>query len=143
MQLTGLYPIVEKNTPKNILYTIRGIPLKTKLLANQSEEYTSTALGYVCHLVSMLSKYLQVPLRYRLIYKASRSSIGDDAQDTNPFPLYAKNTDENAFDWAILLLNKNIEHLLDVRVLNWHEKAQHSQNTLENLAILLEHELPK
>jgi len=144
MQLTQIYPIVERTTPKkNIsVYTVRGIPLPTKLLANQNEEYTSTALGYVCHLVCMLSKYLQVPLRYRVIYKASRSAIGDDTQDAT-FPLFAKNVDENAFVLAILLLNKNIEHMLDVRVVNWHEKAQHSQNTLENLDILLHHELPQ
>ena len=41
-------------------YNIRGLKLPLKELAACEEEQLSTALGYVCHLVFMISKYLQV-----------------------------------------------------------------------------------
>lgn len=36
------------------------------------DERVSSALGYTAHLMCMLAKYLQVPLRYQVIYNASR-----------------------------------------------------------------------
>ena len=43
-------------------YNIRGLKLPLKELAACEEEQLSTALGYVCHLVFMISKYLQVTI---------------------------------------------------------------------------------
>jgi hypothetical protein len=40
-----------------------------------SDDQVSLALGLVCHLVSLTSKYLAVPLRYPLICKFSRSAV--------------------------------------------------------------------
>jgi Vacuolar sorting 38 and autophagy-related subunit 14 len=40
-----------------------------------SEDDLSAALGYLCHVVFMLSKYLSIPLRYRLICNSSRSAV--------------------------------------------------------------------
>ncbi len=129
-------------------YTIRGIKLlATNSISNAStnsdgDEQSSTALGYCGHLVLMLSKYLGVPLRYRIIYRSSRSDICDDVvQAASQFPLYLKGSDERRFQCGCILLNKNIEHMLNVRVPGWH--AKHSQNTLENLDILLNSEVPK
>jgi hypothetical protein len=132
------------------------------------DEQISTALGYVAHLLIMLSKYqnvctlssflfpvsfrpslsrshlfvvpsLQIPLRYRILYKASRSEITDDVvQSGQPyasssfsilfcicsclssllvhfplsrFPLYFKNTDETRAKAGVVLLNRNIEQV--------------------------------
>ena len=38
----------------------------------------STALGYTLHMVALLSKYLQVPLRYLPELAGSRSRLKDD-----------------------------------------------------------------
>lgn len=40
------------------------------------DERVSSALGYTAHLVCMLAKYLQIPLRYQVIYNASRCGDG-------------------------------------------------------------------
>ncbi len=80
--------------------------------ADTDDEQCSTALGYCGHLVLMLSKYLGVPLRYRIIYKSSRSDICDDVvQAASQFPLYLKGSDERRFQCGCILLNKNIEHV--------------------------------
>ncbi len=39
------------------------------------DERISSALGYTAHLVCMLAKYLQIPLRYQVIYNASRCDV--------------------------------------------------------------------
>lgn len=41
----------------------------------------AVALGYTAHLVSMISYFLQVPLRYPIIHKGSRSTIKDNIND--------------------------------------------------------------
>lgn len=40
----------------------------------------AVALGYTAHLVSMIS-FLQVPLRYSVIHKGSRSTTKDNIND--------------------------------------------------------------
>jgi hypothetical protein len=147
-QLMRIYPISSSPSTKDEprMYTIRGIRLPNANLINYEEEQISTALGYCGHLVLMLSKYLQVPLRYRIIYRASRSDICDDVvQSFSQFPLFFRNADERRFQCGCILLNKNIEHMLNVRVANWFQHAKHasSQNTLENLEILISNEVPK
>jgi len=121
-------------------WTLRTIPLPNVQLASFDEETVSTALGYVAHLVFLVAKYLDVPLRYRIVYRASRSLICDDVQHFVQFPLFYSKVDQKHFECAVMLLNKNIQHLLNVRVPNWHKMAQHSQNTLENLDLLLGYE---
>jgi hypothetical protein len=76
-QLREIYPI-EKIS--NTLYTIRGLALSLKQQHQQQQmEDTflvqSCALGYVTHLVTMCSKYLNIPLRYRLLCNSSRSAV--------------------------------------------------------------------
>lgn len=57
-------------------YTISNIPLPEDIhTPTVSDDQVSLALGLVCHLVSLTSKYLAVPLRYPLICKFSRSAV--------------------------------------------------------------------
>jgi hypothetical protein len=57
-------------------YTISNIPLPEDIhTPTVSDDQVSFALGLVCHLVSLTSKYLAVPLRYMLICKFSRSAV--------------------------------------------------------------------
>lgn len=65
----AIYPI--KYQEKLGAYTIRGLEVPADLFSVDDEK-VSSALGYTAHLVCMLAKYLQVPLRYQLIYNASR-----------------------------------------------------------------------
>lgn len=41
------------------------------------EMTVSVALGYICHLLSMVSMTVDIPLRYPVIYCGSRSLIYD------------------------------------------------------------------
>lgn len=100
------------NKDKTInFYTIRGLKLPTTQLTAYDEEQISTALGYVAHFVLLLSKYLNIPLRYRIIYRGSRSTICDDTASYTQFPLYFKSVEDKRFELAFFFLNKNIEHV--------------------------------
>lgn len=60
-ELQSIYPIQRL---ENQEYAIRGLELPSDLNSTtRDDEYISSALGYVCHLVFMLSKYLQVGSR--------------------------------------------------------------------------------
>lgn len=65
----AIYPIKYQDSLKE--FTIRGLELPADLYS-MDDERISSALGYTAHLVCMLAKYLQVPLRYQVIYNASR-----------------------------------------------------------------------
>ncbi|XP_031953640.1 UV radiation resistance-associated gene protein isoform X4 [Corvus moneduloides] len=76
----------------------------------------AVALGYTAHLVSMISFFLQVPLRYPIIHKGSRSTIKDNINDKltekeREFPLYPKGGEKLQFEYGVYLLNKNIAQL--------------------------------
>lgn len=43
------------------------------------DETLSVALGYTCHLVSMIAQLLDLPLRYPMNSRGSRSTIMDFA----------------------------------------------------------------
>lgn len=60
------------------------------LLPAADDEQVSTALGHVGHLVVLIAKYLQVPLRYSIRNLGSRSTISDEAmRPGEPFVLVA------------------------------------------------------
>ena len=82
---------------------------------------------------SSFAALAQIPLRYRIVYRSSRSVVCDDVQQyaqyalllnysrelidsstLSRFPLFSKNVEVKHFECATILLNKNIEH---VRVL--------------------------
>ena len=74
-----LVPITNVVHPPNYpqhQYTISNIPLPEDIHNPMvTDEQVSMALGLVCHLVSLTSKYLAIPLRYTLICKFSRSAV--------------------------------------------------------------------
>ncbi|GAB4844084.1 hypothetical protein Ancab_014048 [Ancistrocladus abbreviatus] len=92
---------------------------------------SATALGYVAHAVSLIASYLHVPLRYPLRQGGSRSFIKDfspSADSTSSdssntvvsanvkcleFPLFLDGQDATRAAYAIFLLNKDIEQLLN------------------------------
>ena len=110
--LRQIYPI--QRLPDNV-YTIGGLHLPSDLNnPNVPDAVVSTALGYVCHLVYMCSKYLRAPLRYRLFCNSSRSAVQDDGVAV--YPLFRERVVEREqFDRACTLLSRNVECLLRVR----------------------------
>lgn len=74
-QLLFIYPI--KHIKDNN-YTINGIYLPdADKIADSSDGGLSVALGYVAHILTMCSYFLQVPLRYPVFHMGSRSHIVD------------------------------------------------------------------
>ncbi|MBA0684824.1 hypothetical protein Goari_026384 [Gossypium aridum] len=93
---------------------------------------SATALGYVAHAVSLIASYLQVPLRYPLRLGGSCSYVNDNVPPAGPttldlswktplsatvkpveFPLFLKGQDTTRAAYAIFLLSKDIEQLLN------------------------------
>uniref|UniRef100_A0A6B2L988 Uncharacterized protein n=1 Tax=Arcella intermedia TaxID=1963864 RepID=A0A6B2L988_9EUKA len=86
-------------------WTICGIPFP-----NQDDELMAVALGHICSLVGLIARYLDVPLRYKMVPRCSRSFIHDTNQIQ--FPLFTKKGDRKQLERGLFLLNKNIEQLL-------------------------------
>jgi hypothetical protein len=116
-------------------FTIHGIHLPKDLHSLVAyDEIISAGLGFVCLLVMMCSKYLSIPLRHRLIFNSSRSAVRDC--DLGIFPLFKERVvEKDQFDRAIVLLNRNIDHLLQSQGVQIRERS----HMLEKLELLLDH----
>uniref|UniRef100_A0A7N6AGG3 C2 domain-containing protein n=1 Tax=Anabas testudineus TaxID=64144 RepID=A0A7N6AGG3_ANATE len=138
-ELSYIYPIDVANQSD---YVICGVKLpNSEEFQAKDDGSIAVALGYTAHLVLMISCFLQIPLRYPVIHKGSRSSIKDTITDRltekeREFPLYPRG-ERFHFEYGVYLLNKNIAQL----------RYQHSlttpdlQQTLPNLKNFLEHGL--
>ncbi|XP_070239789.1 UV radiation resistance-associated gene protein isoform X4 [Bos mutus] len=110
-ELSYIYPI-DLNEHKD--YFVCGVKLpNSEDFQAKDDGSIAVALGYTAHLVSMISFFLQVPLRYPVIHKGSRSTIKDNINDKltekeREFPLYPKGGEKLQFDYGVYLLNKNI-----------------------------------
>ncbi|XP_010556958.1 PREDICTED: uncharacterized protein LOC104826120 isoform X2 [Tarenaya hassleriana] len=120
--------------------TILGLPFsmapftKMSLFTEKKEaQRSATALGYVAHAVSLTASYMTVPLRYPLRLGGSKSYIRDYApyiepsssSDMSPmatlsqnqrfveFPLFLDGQDTTRAAYAVFLLNKDIEQMLN------------------------------
>uniref|UniRef100_A0A671VP73 UV radiation resistance associated gene n=1 Tax=Sparus aurata TaxID=8175 RepID=A0A671VP73_SPAAU len=137
-ELSYIYPIDANQSD----YVICGVKLpNSEDFQAKDDGSVAVALGYTSHLVLMISCFLQVPLRYPVIHKGSRSSIKDTITDRltekeREFPLYSRG-ERFHFEYGVYLLNKNIAQL----------RYQHGlttpdlQQTLPNLKNFLEHGL--
>ena len=118
-ELQTIYPIeLVRSTGR---YAIKGLELPAFDCPARDEEQLTTALGYLVHLLLLLSKYLDVPLRYQPLYFSSRSLIKDAVTGVS-MPLYRKDIETEKFKKAILWLQRDIEQLLDKRSLIFDEK---------------------
>ncbi|XP_053163411.1 UV radiation resistance-associated gene protein isoform X2 [Hemicordylus capensis] len=139
-ELSYIYPI-DLNDQKD--YFICGVKLpNSEDFQAKDDGSIAVALGYTAHLVSMISFFLQVPLRYPIIHKGSRSAIKDNINDKltekeREFPLYPKGGEKLQFDYGVYLLNKNIAQLRYQHGLGTTDLRQ----TLPNLKNFLEHGL--
>ena len=65
--------------------SIQGLRLPNSDFTGCDEEQIATALGMVCHMLFIVAKFLNLPLRYPMIPMCSRSIIRDDiSQQVSP-----------------------------------------------------------
>ncbi|KAF8460481.1 UV radiation resistance protein and autophagy-related subunit 14-domain-containing protein [Kalaharituber pfeilii] len=133
-ELQQIYPI-ESIPDKPLAFTICGLYLPNTEYEDQSDETIAAALGYTAHLVYLLSFYLRVYLRYPIQPMGSNSFIRDPIsiiQGSRTFPLYPKGQVSYRFEYAVFLLNKDIEMLLSSQSI----AVMDLRNTLPNLKYL-------
>jgi len=131
-RLKIIYPITLSSNSE----CIRGLELPSDL-SSLDDEHVSSVLGYVCHLTLMLSKYLKVPLRYELIYSASRSLVRDSIASSGcgfTFPLFRRETERRRFDKAVGFLEADIEQLSFAKGLHYFRRV----SLLHNLKAILD-----
>lgn len=166
--LHNVYPI----TPSKMLingvpttqgiYAIRQLKLPLHSLHYYDEMHLSTALGFICQLVLAIAKYCNIRLRYRLIYNGSRSCVADEAPnlhqpaalqhaaDVAPsftssaviLPLYFQYQELRRFEWACVLLHRDIEQICCARIADYEKVAPKPPSMLQSLRLLFRHELP-
>jgi hypothetical protein len=121
-------------------WAIRGLELPPLDCPVKDEEQLATVLGYVTHVVLLLSKYQQINLRYQLLYYSSRSMVRDPtasgAQNQN-LPLYRTNAEPERFKKAVLWLAKDIEQILMIK----GHTYDHHKDVLYNLHQVFRSEL--
>ncbi|KAH0556237.1 hypothetical protein GP486_005839 [Trichoglossum hirsutum] len=135
--LMDIFPI-EPVPGHPLSFTIRGLPLPNSNFESSDvdEDTIAAAFGHVAHLVYLLSFYLSTPLLYPVQLQSSTSFILDPISlmpGPRTFPLYAKASVYYRFDYAVFLLNKDIEQLMSRYAL----KALDIRHTLPNLKYLL------
>ena len=155
-ELFSIYPITKLPDGPNTC-SIRGIHLPNSDYDNlpaAEEEKVAVGLGYVAHIVYMLSHFYNVTLRYPVKPMGSRASICDEiihqsnkVEEYVPYtsrhlaslltysrsPLYLKGVEKQSFAYGVFLLNKNIEQLAYHRGFNVNPRY-----TLDNLRRLME-----
>jgi hypothetical protein len=111
-ELTTIYPIEYIGAGENAIRGIRVLNSDLTINGRGDEEQISTALGYIAHLTFMLSKYLHVNLRYKIVPYSSRSYMKDEINDPHgEYPLYRKGVERERFERAIFFLRKDVEQV--------------------------------
>ncbi|KAL5034794.1 hypothetical protein BDV3_004313 [Batrachochytrium dendrobatidis] len=129
--LKTMFPITETDCP-----CIRGIKLPNSNFTGHDDERIATALGFTAHFITLLAYYLDVPLRYYMMPISSRSTVWDvvsqQFQGSKEFPLYSRGSERIRFEYAVFLINKNVEQLLNFV----GKPVKNLRNTLPNLKLL-------
>merc|ERR1711916_413768 len=98
-ELNKIYPI-RRSSGNHTVLSIASVRLPNSDFTGCDEEEVAAALGYVAHLLCVLTRWFDVPLRYPLLPMFSRSVVKDDIRPhlSNRFPLYSKGVDRTRFD---------------------------------------------
>ncbi|TKA62062.1 hypothetical protein B0A49_12476 [Cryomyces minteri] len=137
--LQKVYPI-DPVPNKTLAFTIRGLHLPNSAgLDDANPEIVAAALGYIAHVLDVVSLYLDHPLPYPVQPRSSSSTIYDHISmnippDNRVFPLFAKGAIRYRFEYGVFLLNKDIEILLSSK---FGVKILDIRQTLPNLKHLL------
>lgn len=149
--LSFIYPIEPTDEP--LVFSILRLALPNSSFEPSSasssssaayQERIATALGHLASLVLLLSSYLSIPLPYTILYCGSRSVIQDhisDIKGTRSFPLWERGTEKWRMEYAVFLLNKDVEALVVAAEIK--TTLVDLRATLPNVvALLLAYELP-
>jgi hypothetical protein len=132
--LLAIYPI-EPIPDKPLAFTIAGLALPNSSFEDIDREGVAAALGHTAHLVYLLSFYLSAALPYPINANGSTSFIQDPISASLPartYPLYPVSV-QYRFEYAVFLLNKDIEYILSKQGL----RVLDIRHTLPNLKYLL------
>ncbi|EJU05952.1 hypothetical protein DACRYDRAFT_112777 [Dacryopinax primogenitus] len=145
--LDFIFPI-QPLDPASLLFTILDCPLPVPLPSSPTpplslpdqpgvtEDSVASALGFVAQVVYLLAAYEGVYLPYGITCAGSRSVIRDpisEMRGPRAFPLYSRGVEQYRFEYAVYLLNKDIELLMMRRNL----RALDLRHTLPNLKNLM------
>jgi hypothetical protein len=122
-ELKQIYPITIKQQTQqqqhqSKRYCIAGTELPLDLFWGHAihEDEVSAALGFVAHALVLLSKYLAVALRHRMVCNSSRSAIQDDgtsmcASEVNGGGAFNNNNNNqgNRMEILPLFLGRSVE----------------------------------
>ena len=119
-ELRMIYPI---RCQAEETWLIRGQEIPSDLHSGAiSEDEISAALGFLCHSIVMISKYLSIALRYRIVCNSSRSAVQEDA--TTILPLFqARVVERDELDRALTLLDRNVACILKSRGIRYSEDS--------------------
>jgi hypothetical protein len=116
-ELQTIYPI---RSHAEQTFFIRGQEIPSTLHAgNVSEEEVSAALGFLCHTLVMMSKYLGISLPYRILCN-SRSAVQQDPVTVLPL-FQARAVEKEDLDRAMTLLHRNVACILKSRDISYSE----------------------
>jgi hypothetical protein len=106
MDLQQIYPISCKNNDR---YWIANAELPFDLFRGQvHEDEISAALGFLAQSLVLLSKYLNVALRHRMVCNSSRSAVQD--ADGTILPLFLSRVAERyQLERGLLLMHRNVD----------------------------------
>ncbi|WFD22033.1 hypothetical protein MEQU1_000695 [Malassezia equina] len=138
-----IYPIQLEHA-RDLLYSIVALPLPNGVASTMKNasvlvhklplEEVGSALAFVAQVVLLLSSYLHVPLPYPLTTLGSKAIRTCHAIISHSsFVLHGRGTELYRYEYAVFLLNKNIEQLMN----KCHVPVLDLRNTLPNLKNLL------
>ncbi|CAE6429593.1 unnamed protein product [Rhizoctonia solani] len=126
--LDSIFPIEpDAERAADLVFTILDVPLPVPVAPSDpapplnNEEAVSAALGYAAHVVALLSSYMNVRIPYPVT-----------------FPLYPTGVDTYRFEYAVFLLNKDVETLMAEQGLRAAD-LRHTLPNLKNLILTLTH----
>lgn len=155
-KLKIVFPLI-KGSDQDSTFSIAGLSLPNSDFTGCDEEEIAAALGCVAHVLRLLARWFDVPLRYPIVFLCSRSLILDEIAhggsprcaklnfgsyffsqfQTNRFPLFSRGVDRARFEYGVYLLNKNLEQLLQSQGC----LALNLKQTLPNLATFMNNQL--
>ncbi|KAI5807003.1 UV radiation resistance protein and autophagy-related subunit 14-domain-containing protein [Geopyxis carbonaria] len=140
-ELMSIYPIVSlPGAAHGLAFTIRGLHLPSSNHEDAGNPHeTSAALGHVSHILTLLSYYLGTPLRYPLRTIGSTSWVLDPIsviQGPRAFPLYVRGAVYYRFEYALFLVNKDLEQLMK-RVGLQAVDIRHTLGNLKSLGLFV------
>lgn len=139
--LSRIFPI-EPIPHETLQFKICGLSLPDAIKPTDSldEDEIDAAYGFVAQLVQMMSLYLDVPLRYPVQPYGSTSFIVDPIstiQGSRIFPLWIRGSLFYRFEYAVYLIHKNIEQLINAEGILVSD-LRHTLANLKNLFLVVQ-----